>query len=164
VDLLVDVDLFRRLRVRGQARGADGIEDLRTALRLVEGRPFDAPVQRRAGGGWTWLVDGDRLDEHAMVAVVDVAHLTVTHALSVGDLTVARVAAETAAMAAPYEEIPRLDLAAVASAEGRHGEARRIIREEVANRTDDEAAPPELAARTEEILTQRPDWLDTKAS
>jgi hypothetical protein len=42
-------------------------------------------------------------------------------------------------MAAPYEEIPRLDLAAVAAAEGHHAEAQRIIRDEICNRTDDEA-------------------------
>jgi hypothetical protein len=156
--------LFRRLRARGQARGADGIEDLRTALRLVEGRPFDAPVQRRAGGGWTWLVDGDRLDEHAVVAVVDVAHLVVTDALATGDLAVGRMAAETAAMAGPFEEIPRLDLAAVASAEGRHAEARRIVRDEIANRTDDEGAPPELVSRTEAVLKRRTEWLGSRAS
>ncbi|MGV8968291.1 MAG: LysM peptidoglycan-binding domain-containing protein [Cellulomonas sp.] len=164
VDLLVDLDLFRRLRARGQASGTDGIEDLRTALRLVEGRPFDAPVQRRAGGGWTWLVDGDRIDEHAVVAVVDVAHLVVTHALAEGDVAAARMAAETAAMAAPFEEIPRLDLAAVATAEGRHAEAHRIIRDEIANRTDDEGAPPELVGRTEEILQGRAGWLGSRAS
>ena len=164
VDLLVDLDLFRRLRGRGQARGADGIEDLRTALRLVEGRPIGAPVQRRAGGGWTWLVDGDRLDEHAVVAVVDVAHLVVTHALATGDTAAARMAAETAAMAAPFEEIPRLDLAAVATAEGRHAEAHRIIRDEIANRTDDEGAPPELVGRTEDILLGRAGWLGSRAS
>ena len=164
VDLLVDLDLFRRLRARGQARGADGIEDLRTALRLVEGRPFDAPVQRRAGGGWTWLVDGDRLDEHAVVAVVDVAHLVVTHAVATGNLAAARMAAETAAMAAPFEEIPRLDLAAVASAEGRHAEARRIVRDEIANRSDDDGAPPEIVGRTEAVLQRRSDWLGSRAS
>ncbi|CAN5175887.1 hypothetical protein BH11ACT1_BH11ACT1_27700 [soil metagenome] len=164
VDLLVDLDLFRRLRCRGQARGADGIEDLRTALRLVEGRPFDAPVQRRAGGGWTWLVDGDRLDEHAVVAVVDVAHLVVTHALAAGNLAAARMAAETAAMAAPFEEIPRLDLAAVATAEGRHAEARRIVRDEIANRSDDDGAPPELVGRTEEVLQRQAEWFGSRAS
>jgi hypothetical protein len=164
VDMLVDLDLFRRLRARGQARGAEGIDDLRTALRLVEGRPFDFPPQRRLGGGWTWLAEGDRLDEHAAVAVVDVAHLVTTQALAAGDLRTARLAAETAAMAAPHEEITRLDLAAVASAEGSHAEARRIIRDEVCNRTDDDGAPPELPARTEEILKHREDWLDSRAS
>ena len=163
IDLLIDADLFRRLRVRGEARGGqEGITDLRTALRLVEGRPFDYPLEREAGGGWTWLIEGDRLDEHLAVAIVDVAHLVTTHSLASGDLPTARLAAETAALAAPYEEIPRLDLAAVAAAEGRHAEAQRIIRDDVCNRTDDEAAPPELPARTEQILRHR--WSDTKAS
>ena len=73
-------------------------------------------------------------------------------------------ATETAALAAPYEEIPRLDLAAVAAAEGHHAEAQRIIRDEICNRTDDDNAPPELPTRTEEILRRRQGWTDTKAS
>jgi len=165
LDLLIDADLFRRLRVRGEARGgAEGIEDLRTALSLVEGRPFDYPIEREQGGGWTWLIEGTRLDEHLTVAVVDVAHLVVTHDLAQGDLPAARLAAETAILAAPHEEIPRLDLAAVADAEGRHAEAQRILRDEVCNRTDDDSAPPELPERTEQILRSRKGWTDSKAS
>jgi hypothetical protein len=165
LDLLIDADLFRRLRVRGEARGgSEGLHDLRTALSLVEGRPFDYPIEREQGGGWTWLIEGERLDEHLTVAIVDVAHLVTTHALAVGDLPTARMAAETAALAAPYEEIPRLDLAAVAAAEGHHAEATRIIRDEVCNRTDDEAAPPELPARTGQILRTHQGWTNTKAS
>ena len=114
-DLLIDADLFRRLRVRGETRGPHGITDLRRALSLVTGQPFD---QLRPGG-WTWMFEGDRLDQHLLCAVVDVAHLVTTHALHQGDLPVARAAAELAALAAPYEEIPRLDLAAVAAAQGR---------------------------------------------
>jgi len=53
-------------------------------------------------------------------AIVDVAHLVITHRLKERNLPVARAAAEIAALAAPYEEIPRLDLAAVAAAEGKH--------------------------------------------
>jgi len=158
LNVLVDVDLFRRLRVRGEARGGDGINDLRTALRLVQGRPFD----RLRRGGWGWLLEGDRLDEHMVCAVVDVAHLVTTHSLKAGNLRLARIAAETAALAAPYEEIPRLDLAAVADAEGHHSEAERILRDEVCNRSDDEGAPPELPERTEQIL-QAKDWLGVRA-
>jgi nucleoid-associated protein YgaU len=146
--LLVDADLFRRLRVRGQARGPAGLEDLRTALRLVTGPPFDQPRT----GGWSWLYEGDRLDQHLVCAIVDVAHLVTTAALREGDLPGARAAAELAARAAPYEEIPRLDLAAVTAAEGNHQEADHILRRDVCNRSDDGQAPLELSQRTEDII------------
>lgn len=153
LDLLVDADLFRRLRVRGESRGPDGVEDLRKALRLVQGRPFD----RLRDGGWSFLSEGDRLDQHMICAIVDVAHLVTTYSLQAGDTRQARLAAETAALAAPDEEIPRLDLAAVADAEGHPGEAERILRDEVCNRTDDEGAPPELSDRTKRVIATR-DW------
>jgi len=146
--LLVDAELFRRLRVRGESRGADGIADLRQALQLVTGQPFD----KLRPGGWSWLFDGDRLDHHLVCGVVDVAHLVTIHALSEGQLDVARAAAAVAAASAPYEEIPRLDLAAVAAATGHRSQVARIIRDEVCNRSDDGAPPVELSKRTEEIL------------
>ena len=151
LDVLVDVDLFRRLRVRGLSRGPDGVEDLRQALRLVQGRPFD---QLRLGG-WSWLSEGDRLDHHMICAIVDVAHLVTTYSLQAGDTRQARLAAETAALAAPDEEIPKLDLAAVAEAGGHHSEAGRILRDEVCNRTDGEGAPPELSDRSRQVIASR---------
>ncbi|GAA2469247.1 LysM peptidoglycan-binding domain-containing protein [Terrabacter carboxydivorans] len=154
VDVLVDADLFRRLRVRGEARGPAGIEDLGAALRLVQGQPFSCLKQDR----WYWLVDGDRIDQHLLCAIVDVAHLVTTQSLRAGDLRRARLAAETAALAAPDEEIPRLDLAAIADAEGRHAEADRILRDEVVNRAPHEGTPPELNDRTEQIIAGK-DWL-----
>lgn len=164
LDLLVDLDLFRRLRTRGQGRGADGITDLSTALRLVSGRPFDYPINREVHGGWSWLIGGDRHDEHARVAIVDVAHIVTTHALAAGDLTAARWAAETAAAAAPYEEIPRLDLAAVAAAEGDQDTAQRIIRDEIGNRSDDDLPPPDISDRTAQVLLQRHSRAKARAS
>jgi nucleoid-associated protein YgaU len=152
--LLIDADLFRRLRVRGETRGAAGITDLRRALTLVVGQPFD---QLRTGG-WSWLHEGDRLDQHMLCAVVDVAHIVTTFGLKDGDLGRARAAAELAALAAPHEEIPRLDLAAVAAAEGHDREAERILREDVCDRSDDGEAPMELAERTENIIRNH-DWL-----
>jgi nucleoid-associated protein YgaU len=152
--LLIDADLFRRLRVRGEARGADGITDLRRALTLVVGQPFD---QLRTGG-WSWLHEGDRLDQHMLCAVVDVAHMVTTFGLKDGDLRRAQAAAELAAKAAPHEEIPRLDLAAVAAAEGHEREAERIVRDEVCDRSDDGEAPMELSERTENIIRNH-DWL-----
>jgi len=152
--LLIDLDLFRRLRVRGEARGADGIADLRKALTLVSGQPFD----HLRTSGWSWLHEGYRLDQHMLCAVVDVAHMVTTSALMEGELAQARAAAELAARAGPQEEIPRLDLAAVAAAEGHHYEAERIVREEVCDRSDDGQAPMELTERTESIIASH-DWL-----
>ena len=84
--ILIDAELFRRLRVRGQARGADGIGDLCAALGLVTGRPFDLPAPRTgAAGGYSWLVDDNaRLDHEYAAMIVDVAHTVATHYLAVG--------------------------------------------------------------------------------
>ena len=149
-DLLVDADLFRRLRVRGQARGAEGLPDLVRALDLVQGPPFS---QVRADA-WSWLHEGDRLDHHLTCAVVDVAHLVITHALHTGDIHTARAAVRTALRAAPAEEVARLDLAAVGHAEGRREEMRRFLRAEVFNRTDDDGPPPDLPTRTQHIADE----------
>jgi len=153
-DVLVDADLFRRLRVRGEARGADGIADLAMALSLVSGAPFD---QLRADG-YEWLTDGARIDHHLVCAVVDVAHVVTTHALATGDIAAARAAAQIAQLAAPYEEIPRLDLVAVRAAEGHLEESETYLREQVCNRCDDGGPPEDLSERTRAILRQR-QWL-----
>ena len=153
LDLLVDADLFRRLRARGQAGGPEGINDLTTALRLVQGRPFD----KLRSPGWAWLHEGDRLDHYLTGAIVDVAHTVTTHALHAGDLKQARLATNTALLAAPDDEIPRLDLARIAKANGLHAEAERILRYEVCNRSHDDGPPPDLSDRTQEVL-ESPDW------
>ena len=93
-----------------------------------------------------------------LCAVVDVAHMVTTSALKDGHLGQARAAAELAALAAPHEEIPRLDLAAVAAAQGHAREAERILREDVCDRADDGEAPMELSERTESIIRSH-DWL-----
>jgi LysM repeat protein len=151
VGALVDVDLFRRLRVRGESRGPDGINDLLLALRLVSGRPF----QKLRLGGWGWLLEGDRLDLQMECAIVDVAHVVVTHSLHAGELDLAEAAAAVALTAAPDEEVPRLDLAAVLEAQGHQAEAERLIREDVCNRSDDNQAPVDLPTRTERIIDAR---------
>ena len=154
-DILVDADLFRRLRARGQSRGPAGMDDLSTALGLVTGVPL-APSSLRPAG-WAWVFEGDRLDQHLAVAVVDVAHLLATASLTTGDLAGARAAAEVAIDAAPAEEIPRLDLAAVAAAEGDHDQAHRILTREISGRCDDDGgAPTDLPTRTKVVLASRP--------
>jgi hypothetical protein len=149
----VDVNLFRRLRARGQARGADGIPDLVEALRLVTGKPFDQLRDQ----GWSWLLDGERLHDLIPSAIVDTAHVVVLDALQRGDLDVARECAETACKASPYDEVSRLDLAKVMEAQGHTAAAEQMLSEEVFERRDDYEPPIDLPARTKEIV-ERNGW------
>jgi LysM repeat protein len=154
VGVLTDIDLFRRLRARGQARGPEGIPDLQAALALVTGEPFTG----QRSGGWAWLADSVRIDQHMVCAVVDVAHLITMAALNSGDLQLARTATETALLAAPYEDTPRIDLAAVFAAEGDHQAADRILRDDVCNRAEDSEPPDDLPPRTAHLVSSPP-WL-----
>ncbi|MEG9227289.1 hypothetical protein [Aeromicrobium sp. Sec7.5] len=151
-DALIDLELFRRLRTRGESRGPDGVDDLVRALGLVTGKPFD---QLRAGG-WGWMYGGVRLDQHAVCAIADVAHMVVIEMLTRGDIKSARTAVMTALMAAPDEEMSRLDLAAVLEAEGHTDEAVRLVREQICNRSDDGDAPTDMPARTAAVLQDHP--------
>lgn len=130
IGLLSDADLFKRLRVRGQARVQEGIDDLIAALHLVEGRPFD---QLRTGG-YGWVAETP-LDQYLTAGVVDFAHIVATHALVSGDVDFGRWASETAIAAAPSEDKPRLDLAAVLVAQGR-AKPHRIAADLLAERED----------------------------
>ncbi len=120
-NVLYDADLFRRLRLRGQSRGPDGLADYLAALNLVTGTPYSG---LRANGG-IWLTDS-RDDQHLLVAIVDVAHLAVTMALTTGDLDTAEEAARIAIKAAPAEDRSQVDLAAVTATRGTAGESRAI--------------------------------------
>ncbi len=155
-DLLEDADLFRRLRLRGEARGADGLPDLLAALRLVVGAPYED--QRRKAR--PWLTD-TRPDHYLQCAIVDVAHLVTSIALEADDTRQARAAAELAMLAAPDQHTPALDLAAVAAQQGRDDEAEALARS-VIDWTDGSGEPPiELPERADRILrTHR--WLEPK--
>ena len=131
--VLVDANLFRRLRLRAHARGVNGIDDLVTALRLVTGEPF-SQLRR---GGYGWLTEGDRLDHHLSAAVTDVAHLVVTRSLQEGNIQRARWAAEIALKATPYSDTSQLDLAAVMAAEG-HPDVSHHVQREVLDRHDED--------------------------
>ena len=155
-DLLEDADLFRRLRLRGEARGADGLPDLLAALRLVVGAPYED--QRRKAR--PWLTD-TRPDRYLQCAIVDVAHLVTSIALEADDTRQARAAAELAMLAAPDQHTPALDLATVAAKQGRDDEAEELARS-VVEWTDGSGEPPiELPERADRILrTHR--WLEPK--
>jgi len=154
-DVLVDADLFRRLRARGEASGPAGLDDLRRALSLVKGTPLGQ--LRREGGAW--LSEGQRLDQLLQCAIVDVAHLVTTASLALGDHVAAQEAAEISTRVAPAEETAQLDLAAALAAQGHHRAADQLLRDQVLNRSDDEdEIPAELPPRTEHVL-DNPSWL-----
>jgi hypothetical protein len=112
--------------------------------------------------GWSWLLDGERLDHVMTAAIVDVAHIVTVHALAVDDLELARFAAQAAYVAAPYDETARLDLIQVDHALGHHDEADRALRDDVLNRSDDGLGPVDLPERTATIVRQRA-WTSAKA-
>lgn len=155
--LLVDFDLFRRLRARGQARGAEGINDLKIALKLVSGKPFD----NLRKDGWAWLFEGDRLHEIAEHMIVDTAHIVAVAAQAEDDLDIARWASAIACEAAPYDEICRLDLVKVAAAQGHIELAERMLNHNIFNRTDDYLPPIDLPKRTSGVV-EKEGWGNTK--
>jgi nucleoid-associated protein YgaU len=154
--ILVDWDLFKRLRVRGEARGGEeGRADLVKALELVTGRPCD----HRREGGWEWLAQEERHDQYMQIAIADVALTLTTHFLRDGNVGRARAAAEIAMLASPDEELTRLSLVQITNAEGNRAEAERILREDICNRSDDGEAPPELDDRTKAIIGNHDEWM-----
>ncbi|TYP87435.1 LysM peptidoglycan-binding domain-containing protein [Blastococcus xanthinilyticus] len=154
-DVLIDAELFRRLRVRGLARGVDGIADLQAALDLVTGQPFDLPTSRQgAPGGYSWLVDeNSRLDHEYAAMIVDVAHTVATHHLAVGEPELAAAAAHVALKAGSYEDVPLLDLVAACDAQGNRAEADAYVARILANH--DAEVEEDLPPRTAEILFRR---------
>ena len=156
-DALFDADLFRRLRLRGEARGRHGLKDLCSALDLVQGRPF-AATRSKVG---VWL-STTRLNEHLQCAIVDVAHIVSTIALSADEPDLSRNAAELAIRAAPDETTPKLDLAATLAYAGQPAAAAAVAREMITRREDSGEPPPDLSLRAEQILRTH-QWLDEEA-
>jgi LysM repeat protein len=146
-EVLVDADLFRRLRARGEALGPRGIDDFRRALELVTGQPYDQ--QRSKGYGW--LADNP-VDHYATAAIVDVAHVFATHSLAEGRPRDALWAAEQAIAAAPSEDKPRLDLARAMKALGQEDEAEAYLDKQLFNRTDDDRPPLDPSDRTKKVF------------
>jgi LysM repeat protein len=151
-DVLWDAELFRRLRVRGLARGASGIEDLWRALNLVTGVPFD----RQRPQGYSWLVDassGVRLDFVYAAMIVDVAHTLATHHLGAGQPEMAFAAAQSALKAGASDDIALLDLVAACDALDRRAEADQYVAAIIANHDGED--PEDLPPRTYDVLRRR---------
>lgn len=151
--VLIDGELFRRLRLRASIRDDEHlrVQDWWQALDLVRGIPF-------SGGrrdGYTWLAD-QRIDEEYQALIVDIAHQVATHHLSVGEPHRAEQAARRAmgafdaAHAVP--DICLLDMVWACDAQGRWAEGDSYVQRIIANYgTDIEDCPP----RTFQILDRR---------
>lgn len=142
--LLVDWDLFRRLRARGEARGAEGLPDLVAALDLVSG----TPLSRLREFGYGWLPLGEELLYQG--AVAEVAHLVATRSLEAGDDSGAIRACEIALQVDPLDDRALLTLAKAHENAGREAEKDATI---LRLKTLDD--PP---ARTLEVM-RRNGWL-----
>ncbi|HEY3717762.1 MAG TPA: LysM peptidoglycan-binding domain-containing protein [Jatrophihabitantaceae bacterium] len=150
-DALVDAELFRRLRLRGVARGAEGITDLRAALDLVKGPPFSD----RRPDGYGWLAQNP-LDHIYAGMIVDVAHIVATHHLAAGEPEEAVAAAQVALRAGSSEDVPLLDLVAACDAQDNRAEADAYVKRILANH--DAEVEEDLPPRTAEILFRR-QWI-----
>lgn len=150
--VLCDLDLFRRLRARGQSRGAEGMADLVSALHLVSGEPF-TDLRK---DGWGWLLESDRLDHIMAAAIVDVGHIVTSHALATNDLDLADFASNIALAASPYDEVAALDRVAVDRAMGHIDGADARLRDEITNRSDDDYGPIQLPPRTTQVVEGKP--------
>ena len=150
-DVLVDSELFRRLRVRAVARGADGLPDLQAALQLVTGVPFSDKRPR----GYGWLSGG--LD-HAFVGMIaDVSHIVATQLLAIGEPDAAMAAAQVALRGGSYGDEALMDCAAACFARGLTAEGSSYVKRIVANHSED-GVEEDLPKHTYEVLLRR-GWL-----
>lgn len=150
-DVLVDAELFRRLRLRGFARDeqTDRMNDWWQALGLVRGGPFTASRP----GGFSWLASRP-VDHEYTASIVDLAHAVATHHLAESEPDRAETAAKIALTAAEgASDISLLDLVWACDAQDRRAEGDAYIRQIMANNdTDDlEGLPP----RTYDVLRRR---------
>ena len=148
---LVDIDLARRLRVRGQARGgAAGLADLRAALGLVTGQPYR--VDRKDGGRWVAAAGG--LDHTAKAMVVDIAHTVGLAAAHAGDAAAAEHAAGIARLADPDSDIGVLDEIAATRIKTGTTTARQHAFYVLSGRTDPRGNPQDTPQRTAQITAE----------
>jgi hypothetical protein len=148
---LLDWHLFRRLRTRGESRGAAGTTDLRRALELVRGAPLDGADRPYQAGGrnpYTWLPSSSIQPHHLASAIVDTAHQLVNLYLDAGDTMAARWAVEQAWLADPdrLDDHPWIDLMRITATEGHTSELRTLVGQLVDAR--DLEVPEELAPDT----------------
>ncbi|MGS0688847.1 LysM peptidoglycan-binding domain-containing protein [Nakamurella sp. GG22] len=150
-DVLVDAELFRRLRLRGFTRDdqADRLADWWQALGLVRGAPFSA--QRPGGYGW---LAARPVDHQYTATIVDLAHAVATHHLAAGEPDRAEAAAKVALAAAEgASDISLLDLVWACDAQDRRAEGDAHVKAILAHHDTDDLE--DLPPRTYDVLRRR---------
>jgi hypothetical protein len=153
---LLDWHLFRRLRSRGQRRGAAGTEDLRAALRLVAGVPLAGADRPRTPGTrnpYPWLGESGIHPELLVAAIVDTGHELADRCLAAGDPDGARWAVRQVWLADPdrgYDQ-PWQDLLRAEHADGQSGQLRAVLAELMELREAE--APEDLAPDTYRLVS-----------
>lgn len=117
--VLTDWDEFRDLARRGLAAGPDGLDDLRTALNLVRGRPFLGIDPST----YTWA---DDTIQQISTAIADVAHCLSTALSDHDDHHGASRAASKGLLVEPFSDQLRQDALDAALARHDFDEARRL--------------------------------------
>ncbi|GAB2496832.1 hypothetical protein GCM10027063_39910 [Promicromonospora xylanilytica] len=143
---LVDADLFLRLKARAYRRGAAGLDDLVTALRLVRGRPFTVSGKPER---WLWATEGEHRDAILTAAIVDVAELTIARSVVAGDLDLAREAYRIGTAVDPTGEVLKVSIAMLELADD-HPERAQDLANEILEQRGDEW-PEQAEDRTEAI-------------
>jgi LysM repeat protein len=163
---LFDWTLFRRLRARGEARADAGVSDLRQALELVRGAPFDGVQDAYTADrtAYAWLPDSEIAPTHLVAAIVDTAHQLVELSLAAGDLPGARWALERAWLADPdrYEDQPWRDAMRIAHADGRDSELKALIQDLLRHR--DAEVAEDLDPETFRLVQRLTSYPSTVAS
>lgn len=154
--LLVDGELFRRLRLRAIAAShPERVEYLRRALALVQGPPLTGRGQRETRG-YRFLT-AEPLDAILQSAIEDVAHQVATYHLTNADdadPSKALAAAEVAMRAGSVADTPLLDTMLALDTLGRAAEA-DIYQNRVLGNHADAEVEEDLPAATYEVLLSR---------
>jgi DNA-binding SARP family transcriptional activator len=145
----LDWTRFQALAARGFAAGEDGAEDLRDALELVRGRPFEGARPRTYG----WA----ELDEAPAMAstIVDVADRLADLCLREGDHSGAAWAARRGLATAPYDERLYRRLMLAADQAGNPAGVEAVMDELLRRLDDDELEPYDSLHTTTRELYER---------
>ena len=131
----LDWSRFQALAARGYDAGDEGAADLRRALELVRGRPFEGAKPRSYG--WAQLEEVPVME----AAIVDVADHLAGLSLRAGDLTGAQWAARRGLATAPYDERLYRRLMLIADAAGNPAGVEAVM-DELLLRLDEEHFEP----------------------